>query len=636
VIGFAVTMIFLAVGAGFIGADADNKWGPFRKGILIFGLAGLVLLIGLKIIEAIDRRLMAQPRSAGVRSRFGMVVKRVSARIPDTFRHPEMSEFSMTRESSVVDSSVSADQKGRQKQAVQRAIFSSKGIPKKGLTLVLLFIAVELMYVLFVSVGHMTTWPNETSYYGMLADAFAQGQAELLIKPDPKLAELENPYPTAARPGIRTIPDASYFEGKYYVYWGPAPAAVVALWQIATSRPVGDEHIVFVAVSFIFVFSVLILLNLRRKYFPSLPGWMLVVGILLVATAHPLLWVLNWPTIYHAAIASAQAFLIAGLYFAIPVIDGTQSQPWRLILVGVLWVSAIGSRTSIAPALILLILATAIGLYFAQDGERKENGALKKIVILIFPIGIGIALIGFYNYVRFGNFLEVGFRYALSKNDLSWMFENGLIFNPLYLLPNLFYYLISPLQIEPIFPIIRPLWHEIPEVSMFLARFHIPDVHRVNDVTGILFAMPSILLVGFLAWELICYSRTRVADEPQAIGNIQTPSSLPGFRRVFWAILIAACVALAPIFFFFWVASRYLLDAIPLFAILAVVGSWLLYQSTRKYPLQGILAVLFILATVVIGALVSFVLAISGADSRFDDLNPALFETLSNLFSLKQ
>jgi hypothetical protein len=565
-----------------------------------------------------------------------MIFDGQSVRVTDTSRPSEPPKVSKIDGSYVEELSESTDQYGRQKQAVRRSIISAKGIPRKGLALVLLFIAVELMFVMFVSVGHMTTWPNETSYYGMLAEAFAQGQVALLIEPDPKLAELENPYPTAARPGIGTIPDASYFEGKYYIYWGPAPAAVVALWQTATSRPVGDEHIVFVAVSCIFIFSVLILFNLRRRYFPSLPGWMLAAGILLVATAHPLLWVLNWPTIYHAAIASAQAFLIAGLYFAIPVIDGTQSQPWRLILVGILWVSALGSRTSIAPAILLLVLATAIGLFFCQDGGRKENGALKKILMLILPIGIGIALIGFYNYVRFGNFLEVGFRYALSKNDLSSMFDNGLMFNPLYLLPNLFYYLISPIQFEPIFPIIRPLWNEIPEISRFLARFNIPDVHRVNDVTGILFAMPSILLVGYLVWELICYSRTWVADEPQAIGNIQTPSSLPGFRRVFWAILMAACVALTPIFFFFWVASRYLLDAIPLFAILAVVGSWLLYQSTRRYPLRGTLAVVFILATVIVGALVSFVLAISGADSRFDDLNPALFETLSNLFSLKQ
>jgi hypothetical protein len=42
---------------------------------------------------------------------------------------------------------------------------------------------------------------------------------------------------------------------------------------------------------------------------------------------------------------------------------------------------------------------------------------------------------------------------------------------------------------------------------------------------------------------------------------------------------------------------------------------------------------LFILLTVFAGTLVSFLSAISGAESRFEDLNPISFEKLKSLFS---
>jgi hypothetical protein len=256
--------------------------------------------------------------------------------------------------------------------------------------------------------------------------------------------------------------------------------------------------------------------------------------------------------------------------------------------------------------------------------------------MLIMPLVLGVALLGFYNYVRYGNFLETGFRYMMSRNDLPRMLESGLVFNPIYLLPNLFYLLIAPIQFRAMFPIIRPLWRELSAVSMFLARFNIPDEYHIEDITGILVAMPTIFLVGFLVWDMLCNWRLRSIDERRVPEDKQTQSRNPGFRRTIWVILFAAILAATPIFLFFWVATRYFLDAVPLFAILAAVGAWLLYEATRGFPLKRPLAVIFILTTVFLGILISFLLAISGADSRFDDLNPALFETLSSLFSLKQ
>lgn len=603
-----VTSILIALGAGYLGADADNKWGPFRSGLLLFGIGCIVFLLGKKFIDWLDDRIL-------------------------------MHQFTRTGEFPAEEDDV--DERYLIGSRVSEEVGVRLARPKRisnlrgTIALMGLILVVELLYVWFVSVGHMTKWPTETNYYGLLAEAFTHGQVDLLIEPNPDMSDLVNPYPTSGRSGVNVISDASYYEGKYYFYWGPVPAVFAAVWTFFTAQQVGDQYIVFIAVSCIFLFSLLILLYLRKIYFPSLPRWLLVSGIILVATAHPILWVLNWPSIYPAAIASGQAFLIAGLFFSLPLIEGRDIQPWRLVVVGCLLTLAFGSRTSLAPAIALLTCAGLVGILSNNKKNKSIIEVVKNMSLLIVPLLIGVILWGTYNLIRFDDMFQTGFRYAMSYNDLPKMLDEGLVFNAIYLLPNLFYYIASPVNIRNQFPIIRPLWKEIPEVSQFLDRFNIPNVYRIEDVSGILFAFPSILLVAYLLWDLVCFYRINPLGEKDNLQTIGFPCTKPQFRRILWVILLSGILAAAPIFFFFWVANRYLLDSVPLFAILATAGAWLLYQNTLHRPLKGPMAKLFIVITILIGLIVGFLLAISGADSRFDDLNPRLFKTLSDLFSLK-
>ena len=64
------------------------------------------------------------------------------------------------------------------------------------------------------------------SYYASLAEGFLRGQLSMAHEPPPALAQLPDPYIHAARKaaGIRPLWDASYFEGKYYLYYSPVPA----------------------------------------------------------------------------------------------------------------------------------------------------------------------------------------------------------------------------------------------------------------------------------------------------------------------------------------------------------------------------------------------------------------------------
>ena len=626
-------MISIALGAGLLGVDSDQRWGPFRVGLLILGFIGLVIVMGSKVLEALDNRLDRNlwPFSFHVldvkRSWLSYIGLQSHLQAPgpiDVLEHIPSPDHSL---GSIRDESTTRP------NLVRLSLPTTLGNVKAWSGFVLLFIVIELLYVFFVSVGHWVIWPSTTNYYDLLAEAFIQGKAALPIEPSPLLAELDDPYTPAERAGIPVVYDASYFRGEYYLYWGPAPAAVTALWKLTTMRHVGDEHIVFVAVSSIFTFSMLIILYIKKKYFPSIPGWLLATGILIVATAHPMLWVLNWPSIYPAAIASGQAFLLAGLYFAIPVIDASHRQLWRLLLIGILWALALGSRLTLIVAVAVLVIAIVINLLSRIESRHQITGAVTRIAALGLPLLIGIGLLGLYNYVRFGSVIETGLRYQLSKLDHLLIIEGGKLFSAAYILPNMIYYLLAPLQFRTSFPFIRPLWHEIPSISSFLERFNVPDAYHVENITGLLLALPTVVFSGLLIRELLCYQIDQGSRVPGSFDSSRGLNRDRLFRRTMAVLLIAGLMAAVPVVLYFWVSNRFLLDSVPLLAITAVVGTWLLYSKSRKYTLRRAFTTLLIISVVITASLISFLLAITGSWTRFDDLNPVLWKSLTDFFA---
>lgn len=626
-----LTMILVALGAEYVGIDTDQKWGPFRKGLLIFGLAGFGFLLLGRIVVAIDDRLLKEQRSP---------------RYNTWFMGDDGSFFawlrSHTRLLGPVET-VDGDESERsnpyflsedKKSSLwHERIFSFLWTKRQWIALSLLLILVMFIYVGLISVWNWVSWPNITNFYNLLAEALLEGQTSLLIEPSPLLAELENPYPLSERAGIPSIGDLSYFRGKYYLYWGPIPAVFAALWKLITGQTGGDEHIVFVSICCIFLFLTLIIYYFKTKFFPSIPGWLLFIGIIIVATAYPILWVLSWPAIYPAAIAAGQAFLMAGLFLVLPVWDGSRLQTWRLAAIGVLWGLAIGSRLTIIGAVVVLVIATIIALVSLAEGRLWSKQVGIRLAAFILAFGICFGLLGVYNYVRFGDVFETGFRYQLTPIDLNKYLSEGRIFNIAFFIPNLFYYFLTPFRPIPRFPFVRPRWAEPHFLSNFMKHLEFPDNHGVENITGIFFAMPTIVFTGTLVFALICSKKllgpyTMEMPEGKRYSNDQNL-----FRISVLSILLAGIAAFLPILMYSGVATRFLLDAIPIFAILTVVGMWQLYVSNRHYPLRNFFIVLIIISLVISSTLISLLIAFSGADSRFDDLNPSLYNALVEFFS---
>ena len=73
---------------------------------------------------------------------------------------------------------------------------------------------------------HINDWAsNAGAQYGALAHSLLNGRLDLEKDPPAAMAELENPYDTAARQAAApdALWDVAYYIGRYYVYFGSVP-----------------------------------------------------------------------------------------------------------------------------------------------------------------------------------------------------------------------------------------------------------------------------------------------------------------------------------------------------------------------------------------------------------------------------
>jgi hypothetical protein len=435
-------------------------------------------------------------------------------------------------------------------------------------TLILFALIALLVFLLLLynSGGHWSDWPASSTYYNQLADAFLHGQTHLLSEPDPRLANLSDPYSEIERKGVPALWDASYYNGHYYLYWGPVPAVGVVLFRTMVNIPIGDNMVVLFATLGILLSLVLILFQIRHRFFPQLPSWILYLTISAVVLGNPLLWILNRPLVYEASIAGGQMFLLAGLCILLPNLYSTKKPAWRYLLSSILWALSIGTRVSLAGAVGALAVGASVILF--RSALRREQLAI-KLACLYLPLLMGTALLGGYNYIRFGNPLEFGLRYQLTDNDYTKP-TNAILaaWNaPL----NVYNYFARPVSVHRSFPFITP---RRGKASFHPLPFPTPSLYYSEPVTGLLISTPFLLCVFGLCLSTLPPKWLRLSsrDSPVAFAPRSIPD--PAFRGFCAILFVAGILAFAPLLFYWYCSERFILDFVPLFLILSACGAW--------------------------------------------------------------
>ncbi len=482
-----------------------------------------------------------------------------------------------------------------------------------------LWILIFVIYAWFITFGNFTTWNHSTQYYTQLADAFGKGHLYVDRSPGQAMLEAQDPYSPITRPSFSDeIWDLSLYKEKLYLYWGPVPAILITPIQLLVDKKIADIFIVYFFSAGLLIFNSLIIFKLRRIFFPNITIWNAIVCIPLIGLILPILWSVNIPDVYEAAIGAGQFFLIGGVYFILSAFENDPSiHKWKLFWAGFFWACSVGSRA--INTFSVIFFAAFVVFWIVRNLPRPINWIKipQLIAPLFIPLMIGAVAIGWYNWARFDSPLEFGLRYQITIFNLNK--QMGLVFQPDYFLPNLYGYVFQPFEFIARFPFIQPI-----NGSGILNRLNItpPYLYAAGRVTGLLFCAPFLLLSLV---HLFSGHKSTLPDRTKS-------HSFP-----IYLLLGSFLIGFLTILFYFFGQMRFLVDIISQITLLAVMGYWkLILRSQRSNSKAAKYFVGLSNLLIVLSICISFLLAFSSETNRMEKLNPRLIEKINNVLTLPE
>ncbi|HEY0601907.1 MAG TPA: hypothetical protein VGD58_03300 [Herpetosiphonaceae bacterium] len=269
-----------------------------------------------------------------------------------------------------------------------------------------------------IAADHGSLWqPSKYAYFNYLADAFLHGRLDLRVTP-------------------ASVHDLSLFNGRYYLYWPPFPALVllpfVALFGVGTS-----DILVTIALGGLNVALIAILLRRANDagviQLSALQRGLLVLCFALGSTHTALapygrVWytgqLVGFACVVLAYLAALSlkrtaAFVCAGIALGCALLTRN-----HLVLAG-LW-----------PACYLLWRHWQV---LNVRGWRLAGYMLAGIT----PIVVALALLGGYNWLRFGDLLDNGLAYHQMSAFFARDYRRYGAFNLYYLPTNVWYEFIA-------------------------------------------------------------------------------------------------------------------------------------------------------------------------------------------------
>ncbi len=425
-------------------------------------------------------------------------------------------------------------------------------------------------------------------FYDYLGQAFTRGHLYLPVEPSPQLLALANPYDPAVDNSIRRQ-DMVLYRGKYYLYFGAAPAVMLfAPWRILTGHDLPQNYAAFLLAFGGFLFSVFAMLRVFELAVVRPRLWLLAFLVLGLAFCQSVPFLLNRVAVYEIAIVGGYFCLMAGVFFlarGFPL----REDSWRWMAASGL---AFGAAVACRPH---LILAGAVAL--VALAVRNRGRALAAFAAAWIFAGCWIAV---YNYERFGNPAEFGFRYQLAGPG-----QNRIELAPRNWLPGLYFTLLDPPEFDPVFPWLRMV-RRFPFDSA--ERHPLPPDYFVEPSVGALWLAPFLVAALWVPSP----RRLKVAD----------------VRTVIW---IGAAAALAIWFFLISThlsSHRYEVDFFPLATFAALTGLGLRAASARRFWAGAALAVV-----ISYSVLANLALGIAGPYDDILHYRPAAYVKLAQRFS---
>jgi hypothetical protein len=425
-----------------------------------------------------------------------------------------------------------------------------------------------------VSNGGLADWGDQ-DYYRQQVRGWRSGTLALAVQPTPELLALPDPYDPRQNAPHR-LGDASLFQGRYYLYFGAAPALTLMLpvtvltgWEM----PTGAAVLVFCSVAFLTASG--LWLAIRRRYFPESAVLVAPLGVLALGFGTHLLALAQRAMFWELPIAAGLAFTLLALAAVFCALHGPRPER-AMAWAGLALALAVASRPTCLLAAPLLLAP----LWHAWREGDPARPWWRLALAAAVPLAVcGLAVMA-HNFARFGNPFEFGQHYQLSgAYESQWVH-----FSARFIAPNAGVYFFQPAAWSWTFPFV--LAPNVPATDL-------PGYFGTEEVCGI---AVTFVFVWF-ALGLPLAGRGRAAGE----------------LRAWRATLLAIAGAFVPVALlllgYFSTTARYQADFALTLGLLALCGLLALERSAgRGWRRRAVvtLAAGAVVATVAMGVLVGF------------------------------
>lgn len=414
-----------------------------------------------------------------------------------------------------------------------------------------------LIFVLFVyswiaTEGREPFWQyHPDGWYNLLVDGFLKGQLNFPVQVDPRLIALSDPYDPAANAPYR-LHDMAYYKGKFYLYYGVTPAIVLYLpIRLLTGLVLPDNAAIvfFLFGGLLFAFGTIT--QIKNTYFPETKNWIMLVCLAVLSFASVSPYILKRTMMYEVASSCGYFFLTGTVYFLVKAVLKPKNVFLVLCVSSLFLGLAVGGR----PHFIVTILVFPFIVLKVFKSIEPKNKIL-AIVCLFSPFFFYMAWIAVYNYLRFENPFEFGWKYILAGHCvLKYKFLNLENINP-----GFYLYLFT----KPIVDNNLPYVH----LSGFIPPFiKIPQYYFHIGIVGLFTTIPFVLLTFII--PLVTFKNKINLDKKDII---RFPFFEPFFIFVI-GLLISLFLMMGP-----QVEYRYLGDFATLFIVVASI-TWIYFNS---------------------------------------------------------
>lgn len=323
----------------------------------------------------------------------------------------------------------------------------------------LLLLSIALTSGAVLSTRPDTAWPSrglQQKEYELLGNALAKGHTWLDEPVPESLVQMENPYDYYARSlesyesGDYYLIDTSYYNGKYYVYFGVTPALLFFLpFRLLTGHVLPTWLAVLFSAALFDISAFFLMFALVRKYFPDADAGLVPLLALTLAAGSGALFLSHFATTYTMPMICGLmlgAFGL-GLWLSAERPDGTYRKGC-LVAGAVLIALIIGCRPQFAIITLFAFAIFAGGIRNGAFFRPRKDSLINTLCVIVPFLLIGCGML-YYNYVRFDSPFEFGIRYLLTISDM-----NHRVLTPAKNGMGLVLHLLQPLHIVPQYPFI--------------------------------------------------------------------------------------------------------------------------------------------------------------------------------------